>query len=200
MSCVQLFCDRIDCGPPGSSVHGISQVRILAWGARSFSRGSSWPRNQTHVSYIDRWILYHEPTEEAYMVGCRVLNFLLLYFLYFLLWDTLVIYWGITSYPKLIFIIQLSFQKFRHIIVVMALCCSTVCRALAEKTWMTRSYSINWWIGILWGFHMSGAWAGMTIRLILGGSLDWRTYMFCTFSCGLGFCTAWLPQVRLLQW
>ena len=36
-----LFCDLMDCSPPGSSVHGISQARILEWVAISFSRGSS---------------------------------------------------------------------------------------------------------------------------------------------------------------
>ena len=35
---------------PGSSVHGILQARIPEWVAISFSRGSFWPRNQTHVS------------------------------------------------------------------------------------------------------------------------------------------------------
>ena len=35
------LCDPMDCGPPGSSVHGISQSRILDWVAISFSRGSS---------------------------------------------------------------------------------------------------------------------------------------------------------------
>ena len=45
--------------PPGSSVHGIFQARILD--AVSFSRGSSWPRNQTRVSGIGRRILYSEP-------------------------------------------------------------------------------------------------------------------------------------------
>ena len=38
--------------PPGSSVHGISQARILEWVAIPFSRGSSQPRDQTQVSYI----------------------------------------------------------------------------------------------------------------------------------------------------
>ena len=38
--------------PPGSSVHGILQTRILGWVAISFSRGSSHPRDQTLVSYI----------------------------------------------------------------------------------------------------------------------------------------------------
>ena len=59
-SCV-LSHDPVDCSPPGSSVHGISQARILEWVAISFSRGSSGPRDRTHISHIscnDRWILY----------------------------------------------------------------------------------------------------------------------------------------------
>ena len=40
------------CSLPGSSVHGISQARVLEWIAISFSRGSSWPRNRTLVSCI----------------------------------------------------------------------------------------------------------------------------------------------------
>ena len=39
-SCPTL-CDPMECGLPGSSVHGIFQVRILEWVAVSFSRGSS---------------------------------------------------------------------------------------------------------------------------------------------------------------
>ena len=46
------LCDPMDCSPPGSSVHGILQARILEWDAISFSRGSSWPRNWTQVSCI----------------------------------------------------------------------------------------------------------------------------------------------------
>ena len=48
--------------PPGSSVHGILQARMLEWVAISFSRGPSWPRDWTNVSYIScigRWISYH---------------------------------------------------------------------------------------------------------------------------------------------
>ena len=54
-----LFCDSVDCSPPGSSVHGLSQARILEWVALSFSRGSSWLRNRTCVSCVGRQILYH---------------------------------------------------------------------------------------------------------------------------------------------
>ena len=44
------ICDPVDCSPPGSSVHGIFQARVLEWVAISFSRESSWPRAQTWVS------------------------------------------------------------------------------------------------------------------------------------------------------
>ena len=42
----------MDYSPPGSSVHGILQARLLEWGAMPPSRGSSWPRDWTHVSYV----------------------------------------------------------------------------------------------------------------------------------------------------
>ena len=53
------------------SVHRILQARILEWVAIPFSRGSSWPRDQTHVSGIVgsllycRWILYHWATKDS---------------------------------------------------------------------------------------------------------------------------------------
>ena len=50
-SCLTL-CDPVDCSPPGSSVQGILQERILEWVAISFSRGSSQPRDRTRVSCI----------------------------------------------------------------------------------------------------------------------------------------------------
>ena len=50
LSHVWLFCDPMEYSPPGSSVHGISQARILEWLAISSSRGSSRPRDQTWVS------------------------------------------------------------------------------------------------------------------------------------------------------
>ena len=49
-SCPTL-CNSMDCSPPGSSIHGILKTRILDWFAISFSRGSSWPRDRTQVSY-----------------------------------------------------------------------------------------------------------------------------------------------------
>ena len=50
-SCLTL-CNPMDCSPPGSSVHGILQARILERVAISSSRGSSQPRNWTRVSCI----------------------------------------------------------------------------------------------------------------------------------------------------
>ena len=55
----------MDCSPPGSSVRGIAQARILVWVAISFSRGSSRPRDYTLISCTGRWILYHGNTWEA---------------------------------------------------------------------------------------------------------------------------------------
>ena len=53
LSCVRLFATPWT-SPPGSSAHAVCQVRILEWVTISFSRGSSRPRDQTHVSCIGR--------------------------------------------------------------------------------------------------------------------------------------------------
>ena len=49
--CLTL-CNSMDFSPPGSSVHGILQARILEWVAIPFSRGSSQPKDQTQVSCL----------------------------------------------------------------------------------------------------------------------------------------------------
>ena len=46
-----VLCDPLDCSLPGSSGHGISQARTLEWVSISSSRGSSRPRDRTHISY-----------------------------------------------------------------------------------------------------------------------------------------------------
>ena len=69
-SCL-TFCDPMDCSPPGSSVHGILQTRILEWDARPSSRGSSRPRDWTHVSYVScigRWFLTTSATWEVHRI------------------------------------------------------------------------------------------------------------------------------------
>ena len=45
-----LFATPMECSPRGSSVHGISQARILEWVAISSSKGSSYPRDRTLAS------------------------------------------------------------------------------------------------------------------------------------------------------
>ena len=55
-------CRHLVCSLPESSVHGIFQAIIQEWGAIFYSRQSSQPRDQTHISsssYIGRRILYH---------------------------------------------------------------------------------------------------------------------------------------------
>ena len=66
-SCLTL-CDPMDCSQPDSSVFRILQVRILEWVAIWYTRGSSQPKDRTHVSCVScigRQILYHCPTWEA---------------------------------------------------------------------------------------------------------------------------------------
>ena len=51
-SVVWPFVSLMGCSPPGTSVHGMSQTRILEWFSISSSRGSSWPRKWAHISCI----------------------------------------------------------------------------------------------------------------------------------------------------
>ena len=54
-------CNPINCSPPGSSVYGILQVRILQWITISSSRRSSQPRDQTQASHIAGRLFTAEP-------------------------------------------------------------------------------------------------------------------------------------------
>ena len=64
LSCVQL-CNVMDCSPPGSTLLGISQARILEWVAISFSRGSSSSRDRTQVFCIAGGFFTVRATREA---------------------------------------------------------------------------------------------------------------------------------------
>ena len=55
----------MDYSLPGSSIHGILQVRILEWVAISFSRASSQPRDRTQVSHIAGRRFYHLSHQES---------------------------------------------------------------------------------------------------------------------------------------
>ena len=56
-----LLCTLMDGSLPGSSVHGIYQARIPKCAAISSSRGSSWLRDQTHISRISRFSTAEPP-------------------------------------------------------------------------------------------------------------------------------------------
>ena len=82
------FCDPMDYSLPGSSVLGILQARILEWVAISYSRGCSWPRSRTHVSYlslIGRRFLNH-----WHHLGSPVL----------IVWETVRVYFSLTKKPN----------------------------------------------------------------------------------------------------
>ena len=56
-----ILCMPIDCSLPGSSVHGISQIKILEWVSISSSRESSQPSDQICVFYTVVRFLHAEP-------------------------------------------------------------------------------------------------------------------------------------------
>ena len=71
-SCPTL-CEPLDCGPPGSSVHGILQARVIEWVAISSSMGSSWLRAQTQVSciagrFFTIWAALETPTSPTKVI------------------------------------------------------------------------------------------------------------------------------------
>ena len=96
--------DHMDWSPASSSVGGISQARILEWVAISFSRGSSWLRDQTWVSWIAgrfftaeppgklceelrlnkllvceiRWLLPHDDLLSIFTLNCVIQKFRLI--------------------------------------------------------------------------------------------------------------------------
>ena len=62
-----ILYNPMDCGPPGSSILGILQARILEWIAISFSRGSSQFRDQTQVSCTARSFFTIWATEKSWI-------------------------------------------------------------------------------------------------------------------------------------
>ena len=65
----------MDCSLPDSSVHRICQARILEWVAISYSKGSSRPRDRTHVSCIAGGFFTTEPPGKPNLC-CRVSHYL----------------------------------------------------------------------------------------------------------------------------
>ena len=64
LSFVWFLDDLLNWSLPGSTVHGISQAKLLEWVAISFYRRSSWSRERIYISCIGSWILYHWTTRE----------------------------------------------------------------------------------------------------------------------------------------
>ena len=60
------LCDPLDCSPPGSSIHRISQARILEWVAISSSRGSFWPRDPTCASWVTGMLSHWENPAQSH--------------------------------------------------------------------------------------------------------------------------------------
>ena len=81
-------CDPMDCRPPGSSVHGVLQARILEWVAISFSRGSSWPREYSQL-YKNSWLTIFQAYSKMIICThtqtffCRCL-FIIIFFISFI--------------------------------------------------------------------------------------------------------------------
>ena len=106
--------DSMDCIPPGSSVHGISQARILEWVAILFSKESSQPRDQTHVSCIAIWAisnglwLQYDHCNMSHKHTHSQIYFLRNYFLPSLLSRAfLPVFWGI--YEWVFIIVELKY-------------------------------------------------------------------------------------------
>ena len=72
-SCLTL-CEHMECSPPGSSIHGIFQARVLEWIAISFCRGSSWTRDWTQVSCIAGRRFTFWATRELHKVDLKLLE------------------------------------------------------------------------------------------------------------------------------
>ena len=77
------FCDPTDCNFPGSSVHGISQARILEWVAISFSRASSWLRDQTCIFRIAGRFFTTEPPGASQSFAIMLSPYSILFFFFF---------------------------------------------------------------------------------------------------------------------
>ena len=106
-SCLTL-CNPMDCNPPGSFVHEIFQTRILKWIAIPFSRGSSWPRDQTLVSCIAGRFFTIWANSEAHI------KFILSIYIYYIIYPKLYIYINTLSLP--FFTILWSMDYYPHFI------------------------------------------------------------------------------------
>ena len=61
--------DPMDCSPPGSSVHGIFQARVLEWGARTIDRMAEMKKNTSIGKDVERLALLHINTSSEELFG-----------------------------------------------------------------------------------------------------------------------------------
>ena len=95
-SCPTL-CDPMDCSPPGSSVHGIYQARILEWVAISSPKGSPQPRDWTSpmAPTLAGGFFYHWATWEAPLLN----------------WHQVSLPWPKSKPDKNFYVIKINVQK-----------------------------------------------------------------------------------------
>ena len=87
------------CNPPGSSLRGIFQARVLEWVAIFFSRGSSWPRVQTCISCLAGGLFTTEPPGKPTSF-CVPAPYMLL--------SPLVLFWGVFSLSALLRVLPVA--------------------------------------------------------------------------------------------
>ena len=138
----------MDCSLPGSFVHGISQARMLEWVAISFSRGSSQPRDWTHISciyYIGRQILYQLSHQGSSIRPQISLNPLLLY---------LFKYWGLGYYfclaKRYFSLKKAEVKKKTHSKIQ---CAKVTQQPTGQRFagWYMLTDQGVWWVKYLWG-------------------------------------------------
>ena len=114
LSIVRLFETPWTIAQPGSSPQGILQARLLEWVAMSSSRGSSWPRDGTHVSCTGSLILYHWATRpERNIFFSSSSQGRHLFFFFFFLFFGLAIYKVFIEFLTMLFLLSI-FCFFGH--------------------------------------------------------------------------------------
>ena len=119
LSVVSDSCNPMDFSPPGSSVHGILQARILEWVAISFSRGSSQTRNQTWVSCMaGKFFTVWAMSESSIFWHISLYNILKITFInittsiikkFFRYWEIVKLIVANTSFSKFWFLLKYQF-------------------------------------------------------------------------------------------
>ena len=135
-----MLCEPMDCSPLGSSVHVILQARILDWVAIFFSRGSSWPRDQTWVSCIAGGCFTVWATREGYEITQPIKTNHAIFqdFLsHFLRWSTLCL-WCVFLYKYIHFLPIISTLNFATLNLLATLNDQTVEKKMEKGIWVLK--------------------------------------------------------------